>query len=101
MYDVQGTLTSPTPHPTPPQNSDIQKRAFYAYGFRGVSINNRPYLVTPRAHDIHHIPWDITLLAWSLQEGAVDDWWMCDNMLQLTTQIASRTISDIFSVPII
>ena len=37
MYEVQGTLTSPTPHPTPPQNSDIQKRAFYSYGFRGVS----------------------------------------------------------------
>jgi len=35
MYEVQGTLTSPTtpPHPQP-QNSDIQKRAFYERGFR-------------------------------------------------------------------
>ena len=79
MYEVQGTLTSPTPpphpissvatcnvvndprdlssvamdhvrstryvniphppHPTPPQHRDLQKCAFYSYGFRGVSKN--------------------------------------------------------------
>ena len=39
MYEVQGTLTSPTPHPTPPQNSDIQKRAFYERGFWSAGKN--------------------------------------------------------------
>ena len=45
MYEVPGTLTSPTPpHPTPPQNSDIQKRAFYERGFRSAGINIYMYV---------------------------------------------------------
>ena len=50
MYEVQGTLTSPTPHPTPPQHSDIQKCAFYSYGFRGVSTIIHTFIKDKRRH---------------------------------------------------
>ena len=52
MYEVQGTLTCPPPHPSPPHNRDIQKRAFYGNGFRSAGINKTWVIESQRAKTV-------------------------------------------------